>query len=90
MNNRALINEAQSVIFVRIIQTPPVALTPRGYLNNGLFGDGAGPSLPGVEPLFDREATAMRLEPFHQQVVDGSKVVVAFVLQRLQYDRQQK
>lgn len=87
MNNRALIKEAQSIIFVRMIQIPLVALTSRGYLNNSLFGDGARSSLPGVKPLFDRKAAPMRLEPFHQQVVDCSKVVVAFVLQRLEDDR---
>lgn len=61
-----------------------------GYLDDSLFGDGAGPSLAGVEPLFDGEAAAMGLEPLHQQVVDSSEVVVAFVLQRLEDDRQHK
>ena len=60
---------------------------PSGYLDDGLFGDGAGPALAGIESLFDGEAAAMGLEPFHQQVVDSSKVVVAFVLQRLEDDR---
>lgn len=78
------------VISVHIIQNPLFALTPLGYLDDSLFGNGAGPSLAGVEPLFDREAAAMGLEPFHQQVVDSSKVVIAFVLQRLKDDRQHK
>lgn len=90
VNNRALIRDAQRIIFVHIIQNRLVALTPCGYLNNSLFGNGAGPSLPGVQSLFDREAAPMCLEPFHQQVVDSSKVVVAFVLQRLEDDRQHK
>lgn len=88
VNNRALIRAAHWIIFVHIIQKPLAALTPSGYLNDGLLCDGAGPSLPGVEPLFDREAAAMCLEPFHQQVVDSSEVIVAFVLQRLEEDGQ--
>ena len=78
------------VISVHIIQNPIIALTPHGYLDDSLLGDGAGPSLAGVEPLFDREAAAMGLEPLHQQVIDSSKVVVAFVLQRLNDDREHK
>lgn len=66
------------------------ASIPRSYLDDSLFGNGAGSSLAGVEPLFDREAAAMGLQPLHQQVIDSSKVVVAFVLQRLQDDRQYK
>ena len=71
------------VISERIIQSLP----SHGYLDDSLFGDGAGPPLARVEPLFDWEAAAMGLEPLHQQVVDSSKVVVAFVLQRLEDDR---
>lgn len=63
-------------------------MTPCGYLNDSLFGDGAGPTLAGVKPLFDGEAAAMRLQSLHQQVVDSSKVVVTFVLQSLENDRQ--
>lgn len=59
-------------------------MTPRACLDDGLLGDGAGPALAGVEPLFHGEAAAMGLEPLHQQVVDSSEVVVAFVLQRLE------
>lgn len=90
VNNGALIREVWMVISVQLIQNPLVALAPCGYLDDSLFGDGAGPPLAGVEPLFDGEAAAMGLEPLHQQVVDGSKVVVAFVLQRLEDDRQHK
>lgn len=34
---------------------------PWSYLDDSLFGDGAGSSLAGVEPLFDGEAAAMGL-----------------------------
>lgn len=78
------------VISVHIIQNPIVALTPQGYLDDGLLGNCAGPSLAGVEPLFDGETAAMGLESLHQQVIDSSKVVVAFVLQRLDNDRKHK
>lgn len=50
------------------------------HLDDCLFSYGARPPLAGVEPLFHGEATSMRLEPLDQQVVDSSKVVVAFVL----------
>lgn len=90
VNNGALIRDACIVISVHIIQNPIVGMMRCGYLGDSLFGDGAGPSLAGVEPLFDGEATAMGLEALHQQVVDSSKVVVAFVLQRLGDDRQHK
>lgn len=75
------------LISVHIIQNHPVALTPRSYLDNSLFSDGAGPSLAGIKPLFDGEAAAVGLEPLHQQVVDSSKVVVALVLERLESDK---
>lgn len=61
---------------------------PRTHLDDRLLGNGARPALAGVEPLFHGEAAAMGLEPLHQQVVDGGKVVVAFVLQRLEEERQ--
>lgn len=83
MNNAALIREPWMVMSGHAIQKPLVAATPRSYLDDRLFGDGAGPPLVSIEPLFHGEAAAMGLEPLHQQVVDGSKVVVAFVLQRL-------
>lgn len=53
---------------------------PHTHLDDCLFSYGARPPLAGVEPLFHGEATSMRLEPLDQQVVDSSKVVVAFVL----------
>lgn len=90
VNNEALIKDTQRIIFVHVVQNLLVDLKPCGHLNDSLFSDGAGSSLPGVKPLFDREAAPMCLEPFHQQVVDSSKVVVAFVLQRLEDDRQHK
>lgn len=88
MNTVALISEAWMVTSVHIIQDSLVAVTPRGYLDDRLFGDGAGPALAGIEPLFDGEAAAMGLQTLHQQIVDSSKVVVAFVLQRLEDERQ--
>lgn len=76
------------LISVHIILNPIVTLTPCSYLGDSLFRDGAGTPLASVESLFNREAAAMGLETLHQQVVDCSKVVVAFVLQRLKDDRQ--
>lgn len=58
-------------------------LNSRAHLDDCLLSNGAWPPLAGVEPLFDGEAASMCLEPLNQQVVDSSKVVVAFVLQRL-------
>lgn len=55
-----------------------------GYLGDSLFSDRAGPPLTCIQSLLYREAAAVGLEPLHQQVVDGGKVVVAFVLQRLE------
>jgi len=82
VNNAALIREAWRVMSGRIMTGPG------GYLDDGLFGDGAGPPLAGVEPLVHGEAAAVGLEPLHQQVVDGGKVVVAFVLERLEHGGQ--
>lgn len=55
----------------------------RTHLDYCLFSNGAWTPLAGVEPLFDGEAASMCLESLDQQVVNSSKVVVAFVLQRL-------
>lgn len=60
-----------------------------GYLDNSLLGDGAGAALADVQTLFHRETAAMRLQPLHQQVVDSSKVVIAFVLERLWRERRE-
>lgn len=53
------------------------------HLGHGLLGDRAGPALPRVHALLHGKAAPVRLEPLHQQVIDGSKVVVALVLQGL-------
>lgn len=90
MNSGALIrvHGRQSA---HIIQQPcSLPWMRHGYLDDRLLGDGAGPSLAGVEPLFDREAAAMRLEPLHQQIIYSSKVVVAFVLERLEENGEEK
>ena len=73
----------------RLFRNPLVALMLCGYLDDRLLSNGAGASLSGIQPLFDREAAAMGFKPLHQQVIDSSKVVVAFVLQRLENGRQQ-
>lgn len=57
---------------------------PHAHLDHRLLGDGAGPPLASVQTLLDGEAAAVGFEALHQQVVDSSKVVVAFVLQRLE------
>lgn len=54
-----------------------------GYLDNSLLSDGARAALADVQTLFHRETAAMRFQPLHKQVVDSSKVVIAFVLKRL-------
>lgn len=54
-----------------------------GYLDNSLLSDGARAALAGVQTLFHRETAAMRFQPLHKQVVDSSKMVIAFVLKRL-------
>lgn len=54
-----------------------------GYLDNSLLSDGARAALAGVQTLFHRETAAMRFQPLHKQVIDSSKVVIAFVLKRL-------
>lgn len=54
-----------------------------GYLDNSLLSDGARAALAGVQTLFHRETAAMRFQALHKQVVDSSKVVIAFVLERL-------
>lgn len=60
-----------------------------GYLDNSLLCDGARAALAGVQTLFHRETAAMRFQPLHKQVVDSSKVVIAFVLERLWQERQE-
>lgn len=77
MNNTALIRAAWILISAHYSDAPKLSR----YLDDGLFSDGAGAPLAGVEPLFNGEAAAVRLEPLNQQVVYSSKVVVAFVLQ---------
>lgn len=90
VNSGALIR-AHGQQSARIIQRASLLpWTWHGYLDDRLFSDGAGPSLAGVEPLLDREAAAMRLEPLHQQIIYSSEVVVAFVLERLEENREEK
>lgn len=62
MNNAALIREAGILISTHYSD----ALKLCCYLDDGLFSDGAGAPLASVEPLFNREAAAMCLEPLHQ------------------------
>lgn len=59
-----------------------------GYLDNSLLSDGARAALAAVQTLFHRETAAMRFQPLHKQVVDSSKVVIAFVLKRLWQEKQ--
>lgn len=64
--------------------------TPHAHLDHRLLGDGAGPPLASVQTLLDGETAAVGFEALHQQVVDSSKVVVAFVLQRLEGEEKQE
>lgn len=54
------------------------------YLEDGLLSHSAWPALSTVEPLFHRETASVGLESLHQQVIDSSKMIVTFVLERLQ------
>ncbi len=60
-----------------------------GYLDNSLLSDGARAALADVQTLFHRETAAMCFQPLHKQVVDSSKVVIAFVLKRLWWEKQE-
>lgn len=64
--------------------------TPGAHLDHRLLGDGAGPPLASVQALLDGETAAVGFEALHQQVVDSSKVVVAFVLQRLERKKKKR
>lgn len=49
-----------------------------------MLSHSAWPALSAVEALLHRETASVGLEPLHQQEVDSSKMIVAFVLERLQ------
>lgn len=54
------------------------------YLEHSLLIQSARPALGTVEPLFHGETASVGFKSLHQQIVDSSKMIVAFVLERLQ------
>ena len=64
-----------------------VPLEVECYLDYGLLRDGARAALGGTEPLLYGEAAPVGLQSLHQQVIDSSKMVVTFVLERLHGER---